>query len=93
MQTVRKGGVRTVKLSAPEVRKLDDAAMLLKQIAIAIVDPDEIAHLNHTAQIVEGVVDDYTPSAAEKEAEKAEAQPPFAEKEGDGDKKKKPASV
>lgn len=88
MQTTRsKGGVRKVKLSAPEVRKLDDAAMLLKQIAIAIVDPDEIEHLNNTAKIVESVVDDYTPSEEESEAEK-EAKPPFAEKEGDGKAKK-----
>lgn len=77
MQTVRKGGVRTVKLHAPERRKLEDAALTLRQIAVAISNVEDREHANNIAKALDDIVDDYTPNVEEAEAEKAEAQPPF----------------
>lgn len=61
-----KGGVRTVRLHAPEVRRIEEGAMVYRQIAASITDEAEKSKLLELADDASVVLMKYNPPKEEK---------------------------
>lgn len=70
MTRVKVKGGYNIRLHAPERRKLDDAAMVLRQIAVGL-DEDSAAGLNLLAKSVEDTATEYSPKPGEPKDEPA----------------------
>jgi hypothetical protein len=54
-----KNGVRTVRLHAPEVRRIEEGSMVYRQIAASISDVDDREHLINLAKAGDDIVAKY----------------------------------
>lgn len=78
MKTIRKTGKPdTVRLEAREVRILDDAAAIFRDMSHRLENCDARDHAEHMAEGIDQTVIDYGPKAKVDEA-----QPPFAPEKG-----------
>lgn len=90
MTPIKVKGARSVRLHSPEVRRLEEAALVLRQMAVAVDDPDEVESMNNIGKCLEEYSTAYSRSAKEQADGPGEANPPFApEKKEEPSKKAK----
>lgn len=74
MTPKRVKGKRTVRLHAPDVRRLEEAGMVCKQIAVLIDDLDEIEQLQNLDRLLAQVASTYS-KADDKPQDEQQALP------------------